>query len=559
MIRHVSRRVVLALVGTALAALPGVAEAQSFSMGLLGNLPTFGLGPQAIATGDFNGDGKPDLAVADFGDEVYILLGNGLGGFAAAPASPFSVGGDPAAVAVGDFNGDGRLDLAVASAAEGNVYVLLGNGAGDFAAAAGSPFAVGLTPVSIAVGRFDAGATLDLAVVNNGDNNVSILLGNGAGGFAPAAPVPTDSVPVSVATADFNGDTLADLAVANQFSDTVSILLGDGAGGFTPAGSVLVGVFPVWVVTGDFDGNGRPDLAVLNDGSVSSLLGDGMGGFTPHPDSPFVVASCGCPTSLGITDLNGDGRLDLAVTNAPLDSVTILLGDGAGSFAAAPGDPVPTGFEPVAVAVADVNADGKPDLVAANSFSIDVSVILNLTCCYLTVSLAGAGGGSVTSSPAGIGCATACLRAFDPGTPVTLTPARLLGSRFAGWSGGVCTGRGPCVVPLMTDATVIATFEPLALPGDFDGDRRADLAVFRPPTGEWFFFNTATGFTGPVPYGEPGDRLVPADYDGDGRADLAVFRPSTGRVVRLRLGVGLHRPVPVRRSGRPAGAGRLRR
>src|SRR5271157_1234108 len=157
--------------------------------------------------------------------------------FTPAPGSPFAAGSYPASVAVADFNGDGRLDLAVANEGSHNVTVLLGNGTGGFTAAPGSPFPAGSSPISVAVGDFNGDGKPDLAIANEGGNNVTVLLGNGTGGFtaAPGSPFPVGTQPESVAVGDFNGDGKPDLAIANARSNTVTVLLGNGTGGFTAA------------------------------------------------------------------------------------------------------------------------------------------------------------------------------------------------------------------------------------------------------------------------------------------------------------------------------------
>ena len=177
--------------------------------------------PYSVAVRDFNGDGIPDIVTANAGsNSVTILLGNGAGGFSAAAGSPFAVGTNPSSVAVGDFNGDGIPDLVTANYAGDTVTILLGNGSGGFSAATGSPFSVGTNPVWFAVGDFNGDGIPDLATANGGSNNVTVLLGNGSGGFS-AATGSTFSVgknPASVAVADFNGDGLEDLAVANAWA-----------------------------------------------------------------------------------------------------------------------------------------------------------------------------------------------------------------------------------------------------------------------------------------------------------------------------------------------------
>ena len=194
--------------------------------------------PRAVATGDFNGDGIQDLAFANQStNNVVVMLGNGTGGFAQAPNSPFSAGTAPFALVVGDFNGDGHLDIATANQGSNNVTVLLGNGAGGFTAAAGSPFSAGVSPDTLAVGDFNGDGIQDLAVPGFTTNNVAVLLGNGSGGFTtdPNGPFPVGTHPFAVAVGDFNGDGFDDIAATNYNGANVTVLLGNGSGGFTAA------------------------------------------------------------------------------------------------------------------------------------------------------------------------------------------------------------------------------------------------------------------------------------------------------------------------------------
>jgi hypothetical protein len=338
--------------------------------------------PFSAAAADFNLDGRVDLAVADSGANVLtILLGDGTGGFAAAPGSPVAAGPSPIAVAAGDFNRDGKPDLAVADNGGDGVTILLGNGAGGFAPAAGSPFPTGSMPFAIAVADFNLDNRLDLAAANSGSDNVTILLGNGAGGFAaaPGSPVAAGSAPSALAAGDLNLDGKPDLAVANNGSANVSILLGDGAGGFqAAAGSpVGTGLGPFPLVVADLDLDGKPDLAVANNSadSVTILLGNGAGGFTPAAGSPVATGST--PAGLVAADFNLDGRPDLAVADSGSNDVTILLGGGTGRFAPASGSPVAAGSSPAAAATGDFNLDGKPDLAVPNQFTDDLTVLLD--------------------------------------------------------------------------------------------------------------------------------------------------------------------------------------
>ena len=342
--------------------------------------------PVSVAVGDFNGDGMQDLVVANHagstGHGVWILLGDGAGNFSA--ATYFEAGGFPTSVAVGDFNGDGKQDLATAnltSAFESdNVSVFLGDGAGIFGVPAN--FVVGQNAESIAVGDFNGDGKQDLVVANNASSSphgVWILLGDGAGNFSPATFFNTGYA-VYVALGDFNSDGKQDLAVVNNQGtggSFVAVLLGDGAGGFGAATNFGVGFQAQSVAVGDFNGDGKQDLAVVNEGNngnsnVSVLLGDGTGNFSSAGtfDAGYVSRS------VAVGDFNGDGKQDLVVANEGSDSVSVLLGDGAGNFSAP--NNFSAGVSPVSVAAGDFNSDGMQDLAVANYYGSNASVLLRI-------------------------------------------------------------------------------------------------------------------------------------------------------------------------------------
>jgi hypothetical protein len=237
-----------------------------------------GTNPQSVAVGDFNGDGKPDIVTANNGSSnVTVLLGDGTGGFEPAPGNPFAAGLFPESVAVGDFNGDGKPDLVEANSGNDTVRVLLGNGMGGFTGE--GAFQVGSLPHSVAVTDFNGDGKLDIVTANYGSNTVTVLLGNGSGGFTAAAgsPFAVGTNPQSVAAADINGDGKPDIVTANSGSNTVTVLLGNGSGGFTAAeGSPFTaGTSPISVVAADFNPDGSSGVAIadIGGGTMTVLLG----------------------------------------------------------------------------------------------------------------------------------------------------------------------------------------------------------------------------------------------------------------------------------------------
>ena len=324
-----------------------------------------GPAPTSVAVGDVNGDGKPDLVVTTLGnDTVNVLLGNGNGSFQA--QQTFASGYFPQSVALGDVNGDGKPDLVVANRSSNTVSVLLGNGNGTFQAQ--QTFATGSRPYSLALGDFNGDGKPDLAVANGSGNTVSVLLGNGNGTFQAQQTFATGSYPASVALGDVNGDGRLDLIVVNnQYSGTVSVLLGNGNGTFQAQQTFSIGSQPHSLALGDLNGDGKPDLVVANEtnftnvpSTVSVLLGNGNGTFQAQQ----TFGTGPQPHAVALGDLNGDGKLDLAVVNGSGNTVSVLLGNGNGTFQ--PQHPFATGSFPYSLALGDLNGDGKPDLAVVN-------------------------------------------------------------------------------------------------------------------------------------------------------------------------------------------------
>lgn len=288
------------------------------------------------------------------------------------PRTDFPVGHSPSAVAVGDFNGDGKLDMAVADEGDNTVSILLGNGDGTFQSQ--STFPAGAAPGAIVAGDFNGDGKLDLGVANFTDNTISILLGNGDGTFTAGRTITGVNSPVAIVTGDFRSAGKLDLAVLDQADGLVSVFPGNGDGTFATKIDTSAGRSPSALVTGDFNGDGKTDLAVTNSGSnsVSVLLGNGDGTFFKRIDFGTGVG----PSAIASADFNGDGRPDLAVTNKVDNTLSIFLGNGDGTFGA------PTSFTtdagPAALLSGNFASGTFPDLIVVCESANTLDVFLGL-------------------------------------------------------------------------------------------------------------------------------------------------------------------------------------
>ncbi len=347
--------------------------------------------PREPVLADFDNDGDLDIVMccntpADpESRQVVLLLGDGRGGFRLAPGSPIPIGPSAHKVAAGDLQNDGNVDVVVARHDSYAVSVLVGDGHGGLDPASGSPVGTskGTRPHTHAVtaGDVNADGNLDILTTNASDNNISVLLGDGTGRFEPTqgSPVAAGRHPYDVVRLhDVNGDGRLDLVTPNLHGSAVTVLLGDGAGGFSPApGSPFpVGPRPGYVVVGDLNGDHNLDLIATHDDEalVAVGLGDGTGRFRPAPGSPIQLEFPVWGDSIG--DLNGDGINDLVLGSFHDPGIVLLLGDGRGTFRPAASSPLPSDNGPGYLLVADVNQDGRLDILAANYQSGDLTVLL---------------------------------------------------------------------------------------------------------------------------------------------------------------------------------------
>lgn len=348
--------------------------------------------PQAfsVVAADFNEDGKPDLAISA-NVHIYVFLGNGDGTFAAAATSPVSVPSPSyddfaspyvGPIAVGDFNHSGHQGLAVAEFNNQAAVILLGNGNGSFVPSSASfanSFAFPINGLNAA--DFNADGDLDLAIVNGVGYPSLVALGYGNGAFNTAGDLYSSGFSAGAAVGDFNADGKLDVAVASGGSTKypgsgVTVSLGNGEGTFTQASSspISLGQNLSAIVAADFNGDGKLDIAVTDSAgnAVIILLGNGDGTFA----APITIPVGNGPTAIVAADLNNDGKLDLAVANYGDGTITLLLGNGDGTFTQAAGSPYAVGHNPYQITAADFNGDGKLDLATANLSDGTVSILL---------------------------------------------------------------------------------------------------------------------------------------------------------------------------------------
>jgi hypothetical protein len=497
-----------------------------------------GTGPSVLAVGDFNGDGHMDVVTGndDTANTVSVLLGNGNGTFATHVDYP--VGGPVAGIAVGDFNNDGKLDIVVVYGFDpAKVAVLLGNGDGTFKPY--MPTTAGFQGGSIAVGDFNGDGKLDVAVSDNESTipGVDIMLGNGNGTFEPPVSYATAPDPRMVIAGDFNSDGKVDLATTNAESETISVLLGNGDGTFQTHkdNSTAIAASCISLAAGALSDNRRLDIVAgcQAEGEVVVLISNGNGTFKAAKAYPVPAGV----DDVALGDFNGDGKLDVAVTNAGT-MVSILPGTGSGTLKAAV--PFGTNYGPSGIASADFNGDGKVDLVTADDGApfgatvATISVLLsNGKDMFAARTDYSVGNENVTGAYSGIAAADLTGNGKpDLIVPITFAYPYEISILMNKGNG---TFKPFVSYPLPTGAVAVVA-------GDFNNDHKPDIAVANGNgTGViTVLLNSGTGtFPTYTQYAINGisDGLAVGDFNKDGNLDIVATNGSQNTISVL-LGNG---------------------
>lgn len=553
-----------------------------------------GTSPKDIVIGDFNGDGRADLCTANQdangAADVRIYRGDGAGGFTTAETLPLGGSLFPTSMAIGDFDGDGKADVVVANARPNNASVCLGDGAGKVVLS--STVRVGSNPASIEIGDFNGDGRLDFATANLSSNDISIRLGDGLGGFIGSSLVNVGLNPNSVAVGDFNGDGNADLATTNGGSGDISIRYGDGDALFSGTGSIKIGTSLASVVIGEFNQDAKADFVVVapNSNSAHVVIGESNTTITSFMPTSGAVGTSVTISGQGFSTTPESyivyfGAVKAKVTASTATSITCIVPAGATSIAPITVQSTLNGFQlstmttigggaaarqftvtntPTLIVnastyelkntttsgpviVADFNNDGKPDYATTTESSDVNTAIINI---YLGD---GIGGFSpAIPSPIGLGAVHAATGDFNGDGNIDIATANNIDNNI-----GILLGNGTGGFSKAPSIPLISPFPPAIIgayfvsTGDFNKDGLADVALaYRDINSVRIYLGNGKGeFSLDAEYVGYGRIEVVSigDFNGDGKADFAALS-TDDKAVRIRLGDGSGK-FPVALSG----------